>query len=371
MLETCLDRLADAGHRHLIRCALAEEAVAAGELSSARGWLGECDPAPEVLELDSTWRSARARVLLAEEDFAALLQIVGRSADEVPAHPRQQPALGRLRVHALEKLGEPHAARQALDRLMQLDGSQSTRMVEEGLAPETIAGWRREQVRRRDQAQRQEREVRLADLREQRDRLGGAAAAVRGALVRAPIWATGLAVMIFTVQCNNLDPTLGVSGYALCPAVCETCTGPSRVVTDWNQVGPGEWTTNGPEHFCSSPETSAAVLSHGDLKDSTRQHQAYAMHGAVQSLIWIAMLLLVTPLTLLGGLRRWLRARRKRAALDRHIAAVAGDLGISPPAAESPVPLSVAAGVSGLVLAWYGGGVALCALIIAADLLLW
>jgi transcription elongation factor Elf1 len=115
-LETALDRLLDEGHQHLIRCQLAVAAAFEGDLDSAKGWLEECDAAPEVLELDTPYRQATATVRLARSDAAGVLAILGEREGQFPFLDSQASAVIRipLRLQALEMLGRDDVVDRAL-----------------------------------------------------------------------------------------------------------------------------------------------------------------------------------------------------------------------------------------------------------------
>src|SRR5262249_9202953 len=68
--------------------------------------LRECDPAPELLDLDTPYRAAAARVKNARGDFDGVLSLLGRREDDVPLQPSLRLPLAALRVHALESLGQ-------------------------------------------------------------------------------------------------------------------------------------------------------------------------------------------------------------------------------------------------------------------------
>src|SRR5262249_21786680 len=122
-LETALDLLSDPGHRQLVRCRLAAEALAEGDLASAAGWLEGGDPAPDVIEIDSAIREVGARVKTAQGDFAGVLSLAGQRAGNVPVHAMFRESIARCRIHALESLGHLDEARRELDDARQEHGS--------------------------------------------------------------------------------------------------------------------------------------------------------------------------------------------------------------------------------------------------------
>ena len=106
VLETVIGLLEDAGHRHLARCRLADEALAEGDVAAAEGWLAECDPAPEVIELDGPYRAALARARSAKGEFEGALSVVGRREGDVPLEPSLRLPMAAVRIHSLEALGQ-------------------------------------------------------------------------------------------------------------------------------------------------------------------------------------------------------------------------------------------------------------------------
>ncbi len=105
-LETAFDLLSDAAHRQLLRCRLAWEAAKRGDVSGAAGWLGECDPAPELLELDTEYRAASARLALARNLPEEVFDLLGTSPYAVPVDDSHWATFYALRVAAWETRGD-------------------------------------------------------------------------------------------------------------------------------------------------------------------------------------------------------------------------------------------------------------------------
>lgn len=141
VLETALDELDDEGHRHIVRCRLAREAALAGDQPAARGWLEECDPAQEVLELDGEYRLAAARIRLAEGDGAGALVQLGAQEGAVPIDPPHRLAFAELRVAAYEQAGQLHAALAELKTAEYRHGAGRLRqrLAASGMAPQVTA----------------------------------------------------------------------------------------------------------------------------------------------------------------------------------------------------------------------------------------
>src|SRR5690606_9227023 len=109
-LETGLDTLDDEGHRHILRCRLALEAIRRKDGDAARAWIEECDPAPELLELDGELRYARARLALLEGNPHRALSEVGSQHLQIPTDSSHAADFAGIRIAALERTGNVFAA---------------------------------------------------------------------------------------------------------------------------------------------------------------------------------------------------------------------------------------------------------------------
>ena len=327
-LETALELLPDEGHRHLLRCRLAMEAIAEGNLSSAEGWLAECDPEPEVLELDSAFREAKARLGLARQDFREVLSVVGQKRGDVPIHPEQEAACDRLRAHSLEALGERRLADAELSQSLAKQRGDRIRAIQRdrvGLAPLL--------------------RVRVAELG---NVSGGFAAALASGLFWWPIAAAILLVVVTIPRCTlDRDPLLGVNGYALCPNVCSTCDGPLRVVTRWSCSG-GECTSNGPQYFCPSPENQIEQMSDDELESKMYHLRQYELSIAPAATSYLMLLGLALPVLLLRTLGRYRADALRKKELEREIDGIAR-------AAKLPVPVVKRSSTSLLVALGFAG----------------
>ncbi len=331
VLETALDLLPDEGHRHLLRCRLAMEAIAEGDLDSAEGWLGECDPEPEVLELDSPYREAKARVCLRRQDFRGVLAVVGQKRGDVPIHSAHEAACDRLRAHSLESLGERDLADAELNQSL---GKQRANR---------IAAMHKEQM-----ALGPLLRTRTAELAKVS---GGFPAALASGLFVWPIAAALLLLVVTIPRCADMDPLLGVNGYALCPNVCESCDGPLRVVTRWSCSG-NSCSTNGPQYFCPSPENRIEQMNDVMLKQSMYKLSDFELSIAPAATSYLILLVFASPLLLLRTMRRYRRDEGKRKALEREVEGLARAARLPVPTVQrSPTGLAVALCFAGAAIA--------------------
>lgn len=351
VLETALETLADDGHRQLVRCRLAVGAIEEGDLDSAAGWLAECDPYPEVLELDSAYREAQARLHTARGDGPALLNVVGPRVTDIPIAPEHQRSVALLRVHGLELAG--HAA-EADAELMRAGGDHGVVPLVEALRAGNLAP----QVCER--SGRRWLENKLSSLTGQRDMLPtNFIDALLPSLTFLPVIAALLLVPIAVVRCEaDADPLLGVYGHALCPKVCDGCYGPVRVSTDWTNTGAGEWSSDGADYYCLSDKNEIAEFSDEQLEDARMSLEAYRMNALAAAgasyLILLALLLLLAPLQ---GVKRLWSSRAPIAELTAEIEDVAGQLRVPPPPLRPPHYETLRAGLAVLVAAVGGGAV--------------
>lgn len=344
VLETALELLADDGHRQLVRCRLAVGAIEEGDLDSAAGWLDECDPFPEVLELDSAYRDARARLHTARGDGAALLSVVGARHTDIPIAEEHERSVALMRIHGLELAGHHKEADAELERASGTNGCRGmlASLAEGNLAP-----------RVRERAARRSLEESLASAVERRGQLaGGFFEALLPPLAAVPFLAAFLLIPITVSRCvADADPLFGVYGYALCPKVCEGCTGPVRVSTAWHQTGPGEWSSDGADYYCASDKNRLLELSGDEVESSGMALEPYRLNFlAAVGASYLILLALLLPLVPLRALQRFLSARVVRVGIDEEIDALAQQLGVRAPP-PSPVPLSAAVWPVGILVA--------------------
>jgi len=322
LLETALDLLDDPGHRHIVRCRLAVEAVREGNLAASAGWLAECDPAPELLVLDSAYRSAKGTLLAAQRDFQGVIGLVGSSVGEIPVDRSHAPHLAALRVHAWEQLGQPDRARQALLGGPGVSLNAIVAVLEQsGLAPNTL---------------RDQRRLDLDLLVMQRSGVRTGLAALAGPLGVLPLLAAAGLFLATMPRCFfDADPLLGTPGYALCPQLCSDCTGPWRVYTEWHHRG-NKSSTDGPEYYCPSPTNRVLTMSDKELESNSGALSEYQLYVAPAASTWLMFLVLLVPVLPFLAWRSHAKARVEAARLDVRIAEAAVKLGFPAPAHGSP-----------------------------------
>ena len=145
--------------------------------------------------------------------------------------------------------------------------------------------------------------------------------------------AIGLWRTMAVIRCSaDADPLMGVYGYALCPATCDGCEGPTRTVTDWHQTGPGEYSSNGAQYFCQSPEMPLEHMSSEEieLRVSSLGPQELSWTAAGGSTFLILMLLVLPTAPIVGfGRHRKFSVDARR--LEAEIGEISLRLGRAPP----------------------------------------
>src|SRR5690606_28666995 len=196
-LETTLDLVSDDGLRHVVRCELALEAARRRELAAAKGWLAECDPAAEVLELDTCFRVATARVALLENNPARVLEVLGYNPGDIPLDAGWTQHINVVRTHACELLGHiPPVLLTAADLAF---------ANRENLAPRARLGLVEQQVR---------------SLRAEQANAGSIRSTALRTILIAPWWSLLIALATTVVSCAvGSGPVFGVTSDVLCPRI--------------------------------------------------------------------------------------------------------------------------------------------------------
>ncbi len=320
-LETALELLDDAGHRHLIHCRLVTEAVRDRDLASAAAWLGECDPSTEVLELDGAHRKATARLRLAEGAASKVLELVGERAGDVPIVAEYAVALGLLRAGAHEALGRDDLAQAALVAACGEGGDAPalSALADLGFAPRALAARRRALV-----------EIAAAA----RDAVPVGARVADGRFLGLPLLAALLLVAVTIPRCTfDADPFLGVQGELLCPYACKGCSGPFRIYTYWHHSG-GSHSTNGPQYFCRTSTNGVATMTDEQLDGARHKLGAYELSWAPAAATYLSLLGLLLPYGVfasVGAHRAGVAARREK---EEELAALAAAAGVTSPARQ-------------------------------------
>jgi hypothetical protein len=122
LLETTLETVFLPRHIQVIRCMLATASAKERDLSSADKWLAPCDPRPDDIEADSSYRIAHAFVATVRGDFQKVLHMLGPQDEGYPFADVWDPTSAVLRANALERMGQLDAAVQALRARMSREG---------------------------------------------------------------------------------------------------------------------------------------------------------------------------------------------------------------------------------------------------------
>lgn len=114
-LETALDLLLDANHRDIVRCRLARAALRLGDVEAGRAWLEDVNPRSVLLDVDTEYRLARAMLDLADRDYSAILQVLGRLPGQIPFAKTGEAILAScMRTHAVAGTGDEQIARKLI-----------------------------------------------------------------------------------------------------------------------------------------------------------------------------------------------------------------------------------------------------------------
>ena len=329
VLETALDLLNDPGHRHLVRCRLAKEAVRVEDWVSAEGWLSECDPAPEVVELDTAYRDALVHLRHGQKNWSAVLSVIGAQPGDIPIHPTSAWSLALLRVHALDALGQQQAADAQLTTLWQrttIDGVLQT-LEEQRLAPGAASRLR--------QVLHAKIRNEISSLAHRSASLPTGLRSIAGPLAVVPFFAALLWLMVTIPRCNcDVDPMLGAPGYVLCPRKCAECDGPWRIYTPWSHSG-GESSTNGARYFCYPRSSGVDRMSREEWSSKWHEYQPYELDWAPAGVTFLILLGVALPIVPIGAVRIHLGARRRRKELEAKLASLAQSVGDEPPVLRS------------------------------------
>ncbi len=305
-LETALNHLTDPGHRSLVRAELCVEAVASGELAAARGWLSECDPAPEVLELDSALRYASARVCLAENDPTRALALVGSEAGALPVDKHMAALFLLVRIQALELSRNFADAKSKWQKYLR--NADEAQLIATAQAHGLAAHTRLEPMARHGAAL-------AADIANS-DRLSFLPAF---ALRLAPLLAFALACLVSVEGCaTKRGPLLGATAAVVCNALCERCTAPASYYY---------YSANHSGHhavLCDSADLRPSQMDSAELSQYSSVFPHLEVPGGAATM-FAASYVLLFPLGLVAGLPfAYSRRKRLRAQLPKNRERLAG-----------------------------------------------
>lgn len=330
-LETAAELLTDARHRHVVRCMLARLAAQHGDFEAAEEWLQTCNPRPTDLIMDTAYRNAAATLAVAKNDLSQVFDLLGHRPGDVPFADRQEFACGLLRVHALEASGRLAQATEEVRSWIASFGEPAVRGAVRAHQPLELCRGSLAQASRAMNAAGDE--AQLSTLIERRRRVKAGAAAFSAPLARLPIFVFILMIPIVAIRCSaDADPLMGVYGYALCPATCDGCEGPTRTVTDWHQIGPGEYSSNGAQYFCQSPEMPLEDMSSGEIEMRISSLAPYELSWtAAAGSTFLILMLLLLPTVPIVGFGRYRRFSRDARRLEAEIGEICLRLGRAPP----------------------------------------
>lgn len=133
LFESALESFGLPRHRQMMLGYLSRCACRAGDLAAAQRWLAQCDPRPDDLAMDSSYRYSHAFLDTVLGNFPSVLAALGNHFDEVPIQDAIDASACALRANALEKLGHVDAAAQEL-RLGFQRGSAMRQSIEQFIA---------------------------------------------------------------------------------------------------------------------------------------------------------------------------------------------------------------------------------------------
>lgn len=296
-LETTLHLLQDAGHRQLVRAELATEAIEAGELAAAEAWLGECDAAASVLELDSAHRYARAQLCIAHGDVSGAYALIGAAPGTIPWSRTHALRGELLRVHLLEQTGNLAGAKTRWQqaKLKQQGSGLLDTACQEKLAPRT------------------RRESAIEEAVKERTTIGatkGAKTLALDTLWRVPLLAFLLAFLTMIEGCTTqMGPLLGTTGFVICPAICESCE-PPLSYQFWSTSTGSRGKSSEHATFCDTPSIKPSTM---DASGRMRHYLDFPHQTIPFGAFTLAALsfVLLTPLAIPLALALALRKRRK------------------------------------------------------------
>jgi len=338
-LETAIETLPDAGHRHVLRCSLAREAAKVGDLAAAEAWLAPVNPRPTDLEQDTAYRLAAATLACARHEPAKVAELLGFRRDDVPLENRSEVACWMLRIDALEKLGRAHDAHAEMDGLVRRWGRERIRAAlahhhplelcrGSFAAAEATAAHAEQRARRAGDAAKLEQLD--AQLKRLRPPLGSA-------IVNRLIVAGLLTFLVGSVWTCILsgpleaDPLFGLHARVVCPGVCADCEAPYHFVS-WTTTTNNQSSSSTLNIYCS--DAAGRVTDGYALSLAAVNEEPWLTRYEVRGGIWFVALTMYAvfyPLCLVFvvalRVRRTLRSRDQVARLKAERDALRAKLG--------------------------------------------
>jgi hypothetical protein len=122
LFEGALDVFSLPRQCQFMRGYLARHAIAEGDLAAAEEWLAPCDPASDDLQTDSSYRFSVALLATAKGNLKAVVEVLGKSPEDVPILDMWADPCTVLRANAWEKSGERGLASRQLRMRMLVAG---------------------------------------------------------------------------------------------------------------------------------------------------------------------------------------------------------------------------------------------------------
>jgi len=120
LLDGALDLLQAPERRQTLLCMLSDGAALERDFEAAAQWLARCNPTPEDLASDSTYRASTAMLSTVRGDYDKVLEVLGSTHAEVPIATSSTVMCAVLRANALEHLERQDGAIDELVACMDL-----------------------------------------------------------------------------------------------------------------------------------------------------------------------------------------------------------------------------------------------------------
>lgn len=328
-LETAIEVLPDARHRHVLRCLLAELAARAGDVPAAEAWLRVVHPKPVDLLMDTAYRLAAATLAITQGHFRGATEQLGMASGDVPLADRHELSADLLRIHATAELGDDAAAAQQMRTNVDALGRAVVRAAIERHRPLVLCERAYETATADEDAELLDEQRAEAD---ERRRLANVA--LRRVQVpwfgRVQVVFSLIQFVVFSLLFSGVwtcvgtgmieaDPLFGAHADFVCSGVCEGCTGPYRHAT-WTT------TTNGHSEsfhdvYCSDPAGRIQAYGEADwwmvAVNTSPGHwlDAYEVAGGMW-FIWLTMILAMSPVALVVTSSLGFKSRRGHVAKE-------------------------------------------------------